>query len=117
MRYPATHPLSKPYPLLVTLSASILSPMSSQLRFSIKGDKGSFTKYGLDPQESAMKAFDPKGMKVGDEGWGKEDQSLFGTLETVAEDHVTFTKTTWVFFSFWFGLILVERTPREKARR
>jgi scyllo-inositol 2-dehydrogenase (NADP+) len=68
--------------------------MQTQLRFCIKGDKGSFTKYGLDPQESAMKAFDPKGIKVGDEGWGKEDEKMYGTLEVVGDDFVTFSKST-----------------------
>lgn len=68
--------------------------MSSQLRFSIKGDKGSFTKYGLDPQEAAMKAFQPGGIKVGDKEWGKEDPSLYGTLEVVKEDLTSFTRET-----------------------
>jgi predicted dehydrogenase len=36
--------------LVVTCSASVLSPQPHQLRFDIRGTKGSYTKYGLDNQ-------------------------------------------------------------------
>ena len=37
-------------------------------RFAVHGDKGSFVKFGLDPQEDALKA----GGKPGQEGWGQD---------------------------------------------
>jgi predicted dehydrogenase len=39
-------------------------------RFVLHGTQGSFTKYGLDPQEDALKA----GGRPGDEGWGVDTQ-------------------------------------------
>jgi len=45
-------------------------------RFSIHGTKGSFTKKGLDQQESALK----KGLRPGGAGWGRDPRD--GTLTT-----------------------------------
>lgn len=47
-------------------------------RFILHGRKGSFIKYGLDPQEEHLK----HGMKPGDEGYGKDDPMNFGTIHT-----------------------------------
>lgn len=38
-------------------------------RFAVHGDKGSFVKFGLDPQEDALKA----GGRPGQPGWGKDN--------------------------------------------
>lgn len=81
MHYPASHSLADPYPLLVTCRASILSSVAKQLRFKINGKLGSYTKYGMDPQEAALKEFDPKGLLVGQRGWGEEPKEAWGTLE------------------------------------
>ncbi|ORY31438.1 oxidoreductase [Naematelia encephala] len=65
-------------PLVVRLSASILSRQIKQLRFALHGTKGSYTKYGVDPQESFLKklaAGEPKG-----EGYGSEPPELWGQL-------------------------------------
>ena len=45
-------------------------------RFILDGSKGSFSKWGLDPQEAGLKAGN---MPVGDE-WGVDDQKNWGTL-------------------------------------
>jgi scyllo-inositol 2-dehydrogenase (NADP+) len=42
--------------------------------FAVHGDKGSFLKYGMDPQEDALKA----GKRPGDEGWGLDDPAAYG---------------------------------------
>jgi scyllo-inositol 2-dehydrogenase (NADP+) len=47
-------------------------------RFILHGRKGSFIKYGLDPQEEHLK----HGLKPGDKGYGQEDPANFGTLHT-----------------------------------
>jgi predicted dehydrogenase len=49
-------------------------------RFWICGTEGSFTKYGLDPQEEAMK----QGGDPATPGWGSEPESQWGKLTTAA---------------------------------
>jgi scyllo-inositol 2-dehydrogenase (NADP+) len=44
--------------------------------FALHGDKGSFVKYGMDPQEAALIA----GKRPGDAGWGVDDPVLYGEL-------------------------------------
>ncbi|MFC5528079.1 oxidoreductase [Cohnella yongneupensis] len=48
-------------------------------RFVLHGDRGSFVKYGLDPQEDQLKL----GMHPGDSGWGEDRPELYGKLSTV----------------------------------
>ena len=43
-------------------------------RFTLRGSEGSFTKYGLDPQEEALKS----GMLPNQPGWGSEPEELWG---------------------------------------
>ncbi|NMM27233.1 MAG: oxidoreductase [Glaciimonas sp.] len=45
-------------------------------RFLVHGSKGSFIKYGIDPQEDALK----QGRCPGDAGWGKEDVHYHGRI-------------------------------------
>jgi scyllo-inositol 2-dehydrogenase (NADP+) len=47
--------------------------------FAVHGDKGSFLKYGMDPQEDALKA----GMRPGDAGWGVDDPANWGEFTPV----------------------------------
>lgn len=57
------------------LHASTVAAMPGP-RFVVHGTKGSFVKWGLDPQEDALKA----GAKFRDPGFGEETQSKWGTL-------------------------------------
>lgn len=61
----------------VFLSASMLKE-ESRPRFWVKGSKGTFIKYGLDPQENALKA---GAWPKGDE-WGAEPEERWGILQT-----------------------------------
>jgi hypothetical protein len=45
-------------------------------RFSLLGSAGAFTKWGLDPQEAALKS----GARPGDPGFGIEPESSWGSL-------------------------------------
>jgi predicted dehydrogenase len=78
--------------LLVTLQASIINPGSKQLRYQIKGNKGLYTKYGLDVQEATLRKVDWKTgspvdvTPVGKDGWGVEADGAEGELELVKED-------------------------------
>lgn len=66
------------YPrLLVTLQAGMLVREKTP-RFVIRGTKGTFIKYGLDPQEEALR----KGAIPGGDDWGREPRDLWGTLIT-----------------------------------
>lgn len=47
-------------------------------RYILHGTKGSFVKYGIDPQEEALKA----GRKPNEEGWGVEASKDWGKLNT-----------------------------------
>lgn len=47
-------------------------------RFELHGDKGSFLKYGTDPQEGQLK----QGMCPGDAGWGEDHPDQYGELAT-----------------------------------
>ena len=62
-------------PLRAVLHGSVLAPGPGP-HFTIHGDGGSFVKYGMDPQEEALKA----GMRPGDAQWGVDQPSLYGEL-------------------------------------
>jgi len=47
--------------------------------FAVHGDKGSFVKYGMDPQEDALKA----GQRPGDAGWGLDTAANYGLFVPV----------------------------------
>lgn len=65
-------------PLAVYVGASILSSVPKQIRYLVKGAKGSFEKYGLDPQEPFLRS----GKKVADEGFGIESEDAWGEVST-----------------------------------
>ena len=58
----------------------MLSPTPGP-RFLVRGDVGAFEKYGLDPQEDALKV----GGRPGGVGWGLDRPEDFGTLTTGKE--------------------------------
>lgn len=66
---------------LVTVKAGVMSVETEQLRFWVRGTKGSFKKFHLDVQEDQLKA----GKKPGDAGFGVEGAERSGTL-VVLED-------------------------------
>jgi scyllo-inositol 2-dehydrogenase (NADP+) len=55
-----------------------LMVLSNGPRFQVHGSKGSFIKYGFDPQEAALKA----GKKPINQLWGTDDPQFFGKLVT-----------------------------------
>ncbi|KAI9929825.1 hypothetical protein ASPWEDRAFT_147133 [Aspergillus wentii DTO 134E9] len=67
--------------LLVTAKAGVVSPEEKQLRFWVRGEKGSFQKFHLDCQEDQLKA----GMKPSDNGYGREPSDRYGSLTTVQD--------------------------------
>ena len=63
--------------LKVTLKAGLLVREPGP-RFALHGTEGSFVKYGLDPQEQALK----QGRSPQEPGWGTESERAWGTLNT-----------------------------------
>ncbi len=55
---------------------------TEQLRFWVRGTKGSFKKFHLDVQEDQLKA----GLKPGDKGFGIENETSSGTLVVLDGD-------------------------------
>lgn len=74
--------------LLVTVKAGVVSPEVEQLRFWVRGEKGSFKKYHLDRQEDQLK----EGMRPGDQGYGVDPKDHYGTLNTVQDGKITSQK-------------------------
>ena len=66
--------------LRVTMFASAVGP-----RFLLHGTNGTYVKYGLDPQEEALK----RGETPGGEEWGKEETASYGILTTNEADKIT----------------------------
>ncbi|KAJ5184006.1 hypothetical protein N7492_001622 [Penicillium capsulatum] len=66
---------------LVTAKATVVSPEEEQLRFWVRGEKGSFKKFHLDIQEDQLKA----GIKPQDNGYGREPSERYGTLTTIQD--------------------------------
>ncbi|CAK47149.1 hypothetical protein ASPNIDRAFT_54874 [Aspergillus niger ATCC 1015] len=73
--------LHYPKGVLVTAKAGVVSPEEEQLRFWVRGEKGSFKKFHLDVQEEQLKA----GVKPGDSGYGREPSERYGTLTTIQD--------------------------------
>ena len=63
--------------LKVTLKASLLIKEPGP-RFILNGTKGSFIKYGIDPQEEMLR----QGLLPDSAGWGKETPQYWGILNT-----------------------------------
>jgi predicted dehydrogenase len=63
--------------LKVTLKASLLVKEPGP-RFILNGTKGSFIKYGIDPQEEMLR----QGLLPDSAGWGKENPQYWGILNT-----------------------------------
>ncbi|KAH6629690.1 hypothetical protein C7974DRAFT_463598 [Boeremia exigua] len=70
--------------LLVTVKTSVVSPMEKQLKFWLRGTKGSFVKYqqrSTCPQEEQIE----RGAQPLDPDFGLESEKLLGTLTTYEE--------------------------------
>jgi scyllo-inositol 2-dehydrogenase (NADP+) len=82
------------YPRLRVHCRSSMLACDAAPRFLLHGTKGSFKKYGLDPQEPALVS-GVKVPRVGEGEWLAEDESNWGTLTIapVPADPTTLTRT------------------------
>ena len=54
-------------------------------RFILKGNNGEFVKYGIDPQEEALKNSNiPRG-----KDWGKDSEKYYGSLKTIKDGNIS----------------------------
>lgn len=67
--------------LKVTLKSGLLVRQPGP-RFALHGTEGSFVKYGVDPQEEALKG----GRSPQESAWGTEPAERWGTLDTQIDD-------------------------------
>lgn len=67
--------------MVATIKATVVSPEVEQLRYWVRGEKGSFMKYHMDVQEDHLKA----GKKPGDTGFGIEKGKSHGFLTTIKD--------------------------------
>ena len=72
------------YPRLRVLLRGTMLASKPAPHFSIHGTHGSYVKYGLDPQENALK----RGEAPGGPAWGKEPPEAWGTLTKVEGDKI-----------------------------
>lgn len=74
---------ANPYPLTAILRAHPLSQRIPQLRYVVRGSKGTFVKHGLDVQEEQVKN---KGAAAFEDEWfAREPEELEGELEVQRE--------------------------------
>ncbi|KAF6762371.1 oxidoreductase [Ephemerocybe angulata] len=84
---------SRQYPLNVILRSTPLSVKTQQLRYVVRGTRGTYTKHGLDTQEDHLKMISsPKAILC--EEFGEEPEYLNGKIEKILADNETITKTT-----------------------
>jgi scyllo-inositol 2-dehydrogenase (NADP+) len=76
------------YPSLRAMLRARIIAYAPGPHFLIHGMKGSFVKYGMDPQEARLRAGEyPQGTDWGAD-WGEEAEELWGTLSLVGEPGV-----------------------------
>lgn len=82
---------------MAILRAHILSVRSLQLRFKVRGTRGTFIKYGLDTQENQLRVLlTPNDIFAAD--FGTEPTEIWGTLENTGADG-SVEKSTQVLFA------------------
>ncbi len=77
--------------LLVFVRVGVLSVETQQVRFWVRGSKGSYHKTGVDPQEDQLKA----GMEASDPGFGKEGSAWDGRLCLINEESGAVEEMPW----------------------
>ena len=78
--YPANP--NRPHPLTVILRMAILSVHSRQVRYVVRGTKGTFHKCGVDVQADQLRVItDPT--SIHESGFGREPTDIHGTIENL----------------------------------
>jgi predicted dehydrogenase len=110
------------YPVLRAMARARIIAFAPGPHFLIHGTKGSFIKYGVDPQEARLRGGDfPQGTDWGD--WGEESESLWGTLSLVGEPSVKAKTERGDYRGFYANVrdaiekhVALEVTPQQALR-
>ena len=86
--------------LRAVLHATMLAPHPGP-HFTLHGDCGTFLKFGMDPQEDALRA----GRMPGDPGWGEESPELWGELFPVGGEPRRIPTIVGGYERFYSGLV------------
>lgn len=79
-------------------------------RFRVLGDRAAYVKYGLDPQEQALR--DGRTPDEDEEDWGTEPEELYGTLGTV-DDMTRFPTEPGSYQAFYAEVLACLRDDAE----
>ena len=79
------------YPLLAILRSHTLSVRSPQVRFIVRGTKGTYLKYGTDVQECQLRVLSSPNAVLENQ-YGMEPEYLWGTIERIEADDLAVTK-------------------------
>jgi scyllo-inositol 2-dehydrogenase (NADP+) len=103
------------YPGLRALGRARIIAYAPGPHFLIHGTKGSFVKYGMDPQEARLRADQyPQGTDWGAD-WGEEAEELWGTLNLVGEPSVKVKTERGDYRGFYANVrdAIEKKTPLE----
>lgn len=81
-----------PYPLTVILRSHPLSVRTSQVRYLVRGTRGTYLKYGIDPQEDQLKVITSPSAIL-ETQFGVEPEYQWGTVEKIEADDLTVTRS------------------------
>ncbi|KAI0824645.1 oxidoreductase [Trametes gibbosa] len=97
LHYPPVKAASgvQPQSLKVILRGHILSVRAPQVRYVVRGTRGTYLKSGVDVQEDQLKVI-PSPAAIGTTAaYGVEPEEIWGTLENLGPDGSTVVKSVW----------------------
>jgi len=103
------------YPELRAMGRARIIAFAPGPHFLIHGTKGSFVKYGMDPQEARLRGDNiPDGSDWGAD-WGEEPEDLWGTLSLVGEPSVKVKTERGDYRGFYANVrhAIEKKTPLE----
>ena len=77
------------YPTLTAVLKSDMLVKDHKLRYVVKGEKGTYTQYGIDPQETMLNS----GIMPEGGNWCSADEDNYGKLQLLREDKISRLKT------------------------
>jgi len=77
------------YPTLTAVLKSDMLVKDHNLRYVVKGEKGTYTQYGIDPQEAVLNS----GIMPEGENWCRADEDNYGKLQLLRKNKTSKLKT------------------------
>jgi hypothetical protein len=81
-----------PYPLTIILRSHPLSVRTSQVRYIVRGTRGTYLKYGIDAQEDQLRVITSPSAIL-ESQFGVEPEYQWGTIEKIEADDLTVTRS------------------------